>query len=94
MGSPFYSQRFRDCTDEINMVKLKDSKFKERVEAITLKEIIDMFNGENIDLLKMDCKGCEYKVLRNLPQEYFSKILNLILVYHNGLQDIPEILKN
>ena len=79
--------------DEINMVKLKDSKFKERIEAITLKEIIDMFNGENIDLLKMDCEGCEYKVLRNLPQEYFSKILNIILEYHNGLQDIPEILK-
>ncbi|MGB9762775.1 MAG: FkbM family methyltransferase [Minisyncoccia bacterium] len=82
-----------NSVDEINMVKLKDSKFKERVEAITLKEIIDMFNGENIDLLKMDCEGCEYKVLRTLPQEYFSKILNIILEYHNGLQDIPEILK-
>jgi FkbM family methyltransferase len=82
-----------NSVDEINMVKLKDSKFKERVEAITLKEIIDMFNGENIDLLKMDCEGCEYKVLRNLPQEYLSKILNILLEYHNGLQDIPEILK-
>ncbi len=82
-----------NSVDEINMVKLKGSKFKERVEAITLKEIIDLFNGENIDLLKMDCEGCEYKVLRNLPQEYFSKILNIILEYHNGLQDIPEILK-
>ena len=78
--------------DEKNMVDSAGSKFKESVEAISLKEIIDMFNGEHIDLLKMDCEGCEYKVLRNISGEYFYKILNLTLEYHNGLQDIPEIL--
>ena len=78
--------------DEKNMVNVSGSKFKESVEAITLKEIIDMFNGEYIDLLKMDCEGCEYKVLRSISKEYFPKILNLTLEYHHGLQDISELL--
>ena len=77
---------------EKNMVNVAGSKFKESVEAISLKEIIDMFNGEHIDLLKMDCEGCEYKVLRSISEEYFSKILNLTLEYHHGLLDIPELL--
>lgn len=78
--------------DEKNMVNLAGSKFKESVDATTLKEIIDMFNDEYIDFLKMDCEGCEYKVLRSISKEYFSKILNLTLEYHHGLQDIPELL--
>ena len=78
--------------DEKNMVNMDGSKFKESVETISLKEIIDMFNGEQIDFLKMDCEGCEYKVLRSLSGEYFSKILNLTMEYHHGLQDIPELL--
>ena len=78
--------------DEKNMVNLVGSKFKESVEAISLKETIDMFNGENIDFLKIDCEGCEYRVLRSISEEYFSKILTLYLEYHHGLQDIPELL--
>lgn len=77
--------------DESNMVKLNDSKIKENIEAVELGEIIDMFNNENIDLLKMDCEGCEYKVLQNISEKYFPKISNIYLEYHHGLQDIPEI---
>ena len=53
---------------------------------------MDMFNGEYINFLKMDCEGCEYRVLRSISEEYFSRILNLNLEYHHGLQDIPELL--
>ena len=80
--------------DEENMIKLNESKIKEKVEAIRLKDIIDQFNGENIDFLKMDCEGCEYKVLRGITHEYFSLIYNIYLEYHHGLQDIPELLRN
>lgn len=81
-----------DSIDERNMLNVAGSKFKESVEAISLKEIIDMFNGEHIDFLKMDCEGCEYKVLLSISEEYFPKILNLTLEYHHGLQNIPELL--
>ena len=78
--------------DESNSVQINDTKIKENIEALRLGEVIDMFNSENIDLLKMDCEGCEYKVLENMPEKYFSKITKIYLEYHHGLQDIPEIL--
>ncbi|WMT49119.1 MAG: FkbM family methyltransferase [Thermoplasmatales archaeon] len=78
--------------DEKNMVNVAGPIFKENIESISLKEVIDMYNGENIDFLKMDCEGCEYQVLRTISKMDFSKILNLSLEYHHGLQDIPKLL--
>lgn len=77
-----------------NMVSLKDTKSEENVEAIRLKDVIDTFNEEQIDLLKLDCEGCEYAILRDLDKESFKKIRNLSMEFHNGLQDLQEILEN
>jgi FkbM family methyltransferase len=79
--------------DVNNMVTLQDSKHKESVESITLNEIIGMFNGENVGLLKMDCEGCEYSVIEALDKLNFEKISNIYMEYHHGLQLLPKILK-
>ncbi len=79
--------------DVYNMVTLQDSKHKESVESITLNEIIGMFNGENVGLLKMDCEGCEYSVIEALDKLNFEKISNICMEYHHGLQLLPKILK-
>ena len=76
------------------MVRLNDTKHKEIVESTTLKDIIDKFGGEQIDILKMDCEGCEYSVLANLDQGSYSKIETIIMEYHNGLKNLPEKLKS
>ena len=83
-----------NSVDEENMVGLNDTKHKETVESTKLKDIIDKFGGEQIGVLKMDCEGCEYSVLANLDQDYYSKIDSIIMEYHNGLKNLPEILKN
>ena len=66
---------------------------EEDIECISLKEVIKAFKGENIDMLKMDCEGCEYSVLGSLKESDFVWIKNVYLEYHNGIQNLPEILK-
>ena len=48
---------------------------------------------KRIDLLKMDCEGYEYEILRSLDMLTFSTISSIGMEYHNGLQDIPIILR-
>jgi len=78
--------------DEKNMVKLEGNKRKVIVEGVQLKDIVDLFEGEPIGLLKMDCEGCEYAVLNSLDNDTYKKIEKIYMEYHNGLQNLPEIL--
>ncbi|BFI73750.1 hypothetical protein YN1_7370 [Nanoarchaeota archaeon] len=76
-------------------IKEHGTTFKEKikVKTISLKTLIENYKIDRIYLLKMDCEGCEYEIIRNLPIEILNKIDNIILEFHNHPQDIPEILK-
>ncbi|SMD30778.1 FkbM family methyltransferase [Picrophilus oshimae] len=83
-----------NSVDKSNMVHLKDTMHEETVESITVKDVIGMFEGEQIDLLKMDCEGCKYSVLRNLDAESYKKIKSIVMEYHNGLQFLKGLLES
>ena len=71
-------------------------RFSEKitVETISLFTLIQKFNINRISLLKMDCEGCEYKVLRNVTNDILDKIDTIMLEYHDYPKDIPDILQN
>jgi len=77
--------------DPNNMVKLNDQIIIKQVETITLNQLIKMV-GERIGLLKLDCEGCEYSVLNSFSD--FDMIDNIILEYHNDVQNLPSLLKS
>jgi FkbM family methyltransferase len=52
------------------------------VESISLKEVMDSNNISICNFLKLDCEGAEYEILNALPDEYFSKIMKIVLEYH------------
>ena len=79
--------------DSENIVHLGSKKVKFTVQGIRLEDIIDMFDGEPVNLLKMDCEGCEYSILQSLKTDSYKKIQKLVLEYHNGLQELPNLLK-
>jgi len=92
----YYNNPNANSISKKNMVKINnDGIYKEMVDSITLKEVINKFKykGKKVNLLKMDCEGCEYDVLENLDSDSYSKIDAIILEYHNGLQKLPNILK-
>ncbi|MEM3192185.1 MAG: FkbM family methyltransferase [Candidatus Parvarchaeota archaeon] len=76
------------------MVKLDDKKETMKADQTTIEDILQMFNEEPIHLLKMDFEGREYQSLGSLPSASFSRIQKIILEYHNGIQNLSNILRN
>jgi FkbM family methyltransferase len=58
-----------------------------RVKAITLSEIIELYNVDG-GVLKMDCEGCEYDVILN-DFEHVALFDELIFEYHAHATGMP-----
>lgn len=63
-----------------------------RVKTRTLESLIDSFSLIKIDLLKLDCEGCEYEVITTLRHSTFAIIGEIIMEYHEGPKNLPSIL--
>lgn len=59
-----------------------DSTSLEPVTTISLAEIIDQNDIEQVDLLKMDCEGAEYEILMKAPKEALTKIREIRMELH------------
>jgi FkbM family methyltransferase len=64
------------------------------VDTATLSQLKADYSIGTIDFLKLDCEGCEYDVLRNLADDVWPLINEIVLEYHNGLSDLPELMKS
>ncbi|BBD73474.1 hypothetical protein HS1genome_1863 [Sulfodiicoccus acidiphilus] len=62
---------------------------KEKVEAVTLRRIFVENAVDRVELLKMDCEGCEYEVTRKSVEE-LKVIDKIYMEYHDGPRD-PEV---
>ena len=52
------------------------------IEAVTIGDVIDTHHITKCDLLKIDCEGAEYEIIKSIPREYFPKIEKICLEYH------------
>jgi FkbM family methyltransferase len=64
------------------------------VETVGVLDLVKRFGIDRIDYVKMDCEGCEYNVLRSLPKELLGKIGTLEFEFHDGPQDLPDLLRS
>jgi FkbM family methyltransferase len=53
------------------------------IDCISLDDIINLNNIENVHLLKIDCEGAEYEILRNSQHFINKRIKNLVGEFHN-----------
>lgn len=58
--------------------------------CVSLKDVFDGNAIDVCDVLKMDCEGAEYEILYNLPEDYFQRIINIRLEYHNHENNIKN----
>lgn len=63
-----------------------------KVESITLQKILDDNDIAKCNLLKLDCEGAEYEILKSLSISSFEKIEKIIMEYHMA-DSHPELIK-
>ena len=62
------------------------------VSTISLDDIMKRYRLSRIDVLKMNCEGCEYGIIRNLSDQTLDSIDEILLEFHDGPKDLPGIL--
>lgn len=61
---------------------IKDSFIKKvEVQTITLDMLLEKYNIDKVDILKIDVEGLEYEILRNCTM--LNRIKKIVLEYHN-----------
>lgn len=66
--------------------KDKNKNIKEKVEIVRMKSLFEKLNIEEVDVIKIDIEGEEYKILPDMI-EIFKKIKNITLEYHQILNN-------
>jgi FkbM family methyltransferase len=63
------------------------------VPTTTLEALVSDYHLESIDLMKIDCEGSEYEVMRSATPPVLGRIRAIVMEYHSGPQDLPELLR-
>jgi len=80
--------------DRVAVTYFKPGDCSITVPAITLGELINMFNIDPSDaVLKMDCEGCEYDVVLN-DYEHVRLFREVVLEYHGDPMVLLNVLKS
>lgn len=69
------------------------------IPGITLQQIIEKHGIKKVKLLKIDCEGAEYDILKNCPPETLSMIENIRGEFHGyfdkgGEKEIKKLVKH
>jgi len=80
--------------ESTNGIYHKLGNCESEIPAITLGEIISMYEIKDDAILKMDCEGCEYDIIFN-DYEHLKIFKELIFEYHTYIisKPVSEVLK-
>jgi FkbM family methyltransferase len=70
-----------------------DSEDKISVRSLSLDTLFKSHNLSTVDILKIDCEGCEYEILANASLDLLKKVKNLTFEYH-GIPDFKVKLES
>lgn len=75
--------------DTLRTSDLSGSTFKPLVSSpvINLDDVFSLLRIERCDLLKLDCEGAEYEILRGASQECLQRVRYIAGEYHAGMDE-------
>jgi len=71
---------------------IKESKEGIKVPIITLENIVKKYKIKNA-ILKIDCEGCEYKIIKESSKSTLEMFSVIVIEYHDGFSDLEKKLK-
>ncbi|MGB9845490.1 MAG: FkbM family methyltransferase [Methanothermobacter tenebrarum] len=83
--------RIKEDYEGLATSQLKDFHQGKQVKLTTLEGIVKRFNLKDA-VLKMDCEGCEYTILKT-PKKTLKSFQEIIMEYHYGYKDLREKLE-
>ncbi|BAW31468.1 MAG TPA: FkbM family methyltransferase [Methanothermobacter sp.] len=83
--------RIKEDYEGLATSQLKDFHQGKQVKLTTLEGIVKRFNLKDA-VLKMDCEGCEYTILKT-PKKILKSFQEIIMEYHYGYKDLKEKLE-
>ena len=60
---------------------------RHEVPAVTLAQALERLDGQDCDLLKIDCEGAEYDILMNADPACWRHIRHIVMEYHDHLTE-------
>lgn len=75
-----------------------EDPIEHQIDRITVQEIMENYDLEKIDILKMDIEGSEYEILETIPDVVFDKIDQITVEFHDfidpNLKQRTELIVN
>tara|TARA_B110000438_G_C15791920_1_gene641085 strand:- start:1003 stop:1971 length:969 start_codon:yes stop_codon:yes gene_type:complete len=64
-----------------------------KIPIITIEQIIKENNVPKNSILKIDCEGCEYEIIKSMSKDNFKNFSEIFIEYHYGHKQLTEILR-
>jgi FkbM family methyltransferase len=61
------------------------------IELVGLATVIDRLNGQKCTLLKLDCEGAEYEILKSLDRDLGQRVESIVFEPTPSLYDVGEL---
>jgi FkbM family methyltransferase len=74
--------------DSHNHSLVQSTERSQKVQATTISKILQ--KAGTVDLVKMDCEGAEFEIIKSMTKEDFGKIKNIYIEYHEYLPELKS----
>jgi len=87
-GTEMFVERNSNRHHHLKKVALSSVSRYTEVPSITLHDLMERHQIENIDFLKMDCEGSEGIILRSMPKDYLCRIRKIAMEFHDDISKL------